>query len=1621
MMTRNVLKILVIAVLALSAQMAAAYDPVNDDTDIFLANPSIAAERPNILVIVDNTANWNTAFTNEKSALVSVINSLTSNYNVGLMMFPETGGGNDSIDGAYVRFAIRQMTSANKSALSTMVNNLDQTADKGNNATISLAMYEAYAYYTGSTARAGYGKVKRDFAGNTANNPLAASLPGNAFSSSGTQTYTGPIADACQKNFIIYISNGPANENASALSTAQTLLQTISGQTPTQIAINPSGSQGNWVDEYAKFFANSDISNGLTGTQNILTYVVEVDPSGSGQGPNMTALMQSTATNGKGKYFGVTSGGSGASIVSALQAIFQEVQAVNSVFASSTLPVSVNVRGTNLNQVYIGVFRPDAQKSPRWLGNLKAYKLGLSSATNTVFLADANGLPAENSATGFITGSAQSFWTASSSFWSFNPQGIGGGSDNPDGDLVEKGGVAQQIRTAFPASQTSRNLYTCTQGSFGNCVAGSQLSSFPFDTTNTDINAATLNLGSLALTSLTGYRTNAVTALTDRKSITSLSNAATPKTLTFLSNGATTVSVSSLTTSSPQAITTLDARVTGTGTVNISTIAKISGTMRVTTATAHGFATGNSVTISGNSVAGNNGTWTVGTIISATVFQANITANNSTGNGGTVSGPGLVNSTTATATVPSTAGFVAGTTSVTISGATPSAFNGTYTVASVPSATTFTYIVASAQGLATAPGSAATNTNTATAVTSTAHGLAVGGSFTIYGASPTNYNGTFTIVSVINIINTNSFTYTVTGTPSANTASGVYLVRGGSTTAFASTSVAHGFLVSQTVQISATSPSVWNGSYVLVTASGNNFSFTTPTVLPTVTTLGTASTSTLATVTATVPSHGFSTGDSVIVEGAAPAGFNGTWTIVVTGTNTFTYSTGSALAAPTTPGTVRPVVAKAYATVAAHGYVTGDQIVIAGATPAAYNGTFTITTVDSNNFTYSPTSTPGGANTSLSVTSSIRSTTATAVAFNHGYTNGQTVTIAGATPSAFNGSFTITVVNTSTFTYTLGSAQGDATGSIVAVSSGSSAAALVNPLINWVRGQDNLADENANGSLTDIRASVHGDVLHSRPAVVNYDRFPTDPTYADSDVFIFYGTNDGVFRAAKGGFANKSGQPVAGSEVWGFIPPEFFPNLNRLRNGAPPISSSNKKPYFADGSIAVYTKDNNGDGKIDTTIDANDKAWLFISMRRGGRLLYALDVSNPLNPKFMWKKDNNSAGYDELGYTFSEPKVISQVNGHTGPVLVFAGGYDPAAEDIDPATITSSTSTTITTASGTVTRSMGRGIYIVDAATGDIIWAAGGRARPASLPSAATYVQVSGMDCSIPSDIAVLKNQSGGTVNRGYVGDTCGNVWRIDFNDASVSNWRATQLASIGSTAAASGRRKFLFAPDVVYNGSFDAVLMGSGDREHPFDTTVINRMYMFKDAGTSTVPVSGNVSTNPPLSPAGTNPTFVESAMFDATSNCIQTASACASGVTPANALGSLNTSSGWYITLASGEKVIGGAVTLAGTTFFNTNLPSASAGGGACGSNLGIAREYQVSFADATSVNDLNPGGGLTVSDRFAVHAGGGYLPTPVPVVVQINGQTVQAVISGVSVQQAPGATLQSRLRKFWYKEME
>src|SRR6185369_2507119 len=111
-------------------------------------------------------------------------------------------------------------------------------------------------------------------------------------------------------------------------------------------------------------------------TYGITTYTIDVSGGTNANGPANSALLDSMATEGGGKYYKIdasTSSDLAADLKKDLGAIFSEIQAVNSVFASVSLPVSVNTQGTYLNQVYVGMFRPDGEGLPQWAGNLKQY------------------------------------------------------------------------------------------------------------------------------------------------------------------------------------------------------------------------------------------------------------------------------------------------------------------------------------------------------------------------------------------------------------------------------------------------------------------------------------------------------------------------------------------------------------------------------------------------------------------------------------------------------------------------------------------------------------------------------------------------------------------------------------------------------------------------------------------------------------------------------------------------------------------------------------------------------------------------------------------------------------------------------------------------------------------------------------------------------------------------------------------------------------------------------------------------------------------------------------------------------------------------------------------------
>lgn len=1603
----------------------AAFDPVGEDIDIFLANPAVTAQRPNVLLMLDNTANWNQAFVNEKSALVTVVTGLTSEFNVGLMFFNRSAGGEAEPHGAFVKFGVRQMLKTNQDALSNLVNNLDPNGDQGNANVISEMINEAYRYWAGLPAYRGFGQTARDYPGNLAN-PYAKDLPGNAFASGTSQNYISPITDGCQKNFQIFISNGPANENTATLADMQEKLALLVGKNPpdtiplANVYPDSNQQQPNWMDEYARYMSKNDCNANIGGVQRVITYVVEIDPKlpgdtgFTGGDDAMTTLMKSVASNGEGRYFSVRSANGGAEIIDALNQIFQEIQAKNTVFASTTLPVSVNVRGTNLNQVYIGVFRPDANKAPRWFGNLKLYNLQVqcpSFTSTTPVLTDANCAPAADSQTGFTKNSALSFWTSPSSFWSFRSpfpsSDVGMASDSPDGDLVEKGGAAERLRIAYATDQSTRKLYTCTGSclcSGNSCTTPVALADSPFAISNAAIEAVAL--GTLvtkpvtSLTSLGNTATAVVTAHGFAPSNTIVIAGASPA----VYNGSFTP------------ITVIDAN-----RFSYTLPSSPSGNAATVLATAHGLNTNDLVDVSGASESGYNVTDKVVTKVDANSFNYTLSAAvTAASSGHTVVGKKLVQTlsgvgTTATAVVPGH-GYPANA-QVTITGATPTEFNVVNASITVTGTDTFTYTTPALPGSST----------TARGTTTSPHNFNVGDVITVNCALPLAYNNGPTGASVTQVIDASTFQYTLGGTV---------------TTDATFTSSPTGCSTATTIEVSKAGASANAAATNPITHTNN---------------------SNTATVT-TSSAHPFQINQTVTIAGATQSIYNGVVTILTKpSATTFTYAklNAEAGATPLNPASATATVGSVTRSIATvthpttgnqttrdtatvttgspHNFNVKDTVTIAGTNTSAYDGSWTITEVPDNT-------------TFKFVNSGIQGAVTPATG---------TITITGAVTRSVSTlrravAATGTVYANRGITVTSITSQNNATGTITAANAAEGDSTARDQLIKWVRGQDNKENENspADSSFTDVRASVHGDVLHSRPAVVNYNRGGDDGSNTgDNDVFAFYGGNDGVLHAVQGGFASNGG-----NEIWGFVAPEFFSKLKRLRDNTPLVGAttgtSSPRDYFFDGPIGVYTLDVNRDGKLLAT--AGDKVYLFVGMRRGGRYLYALDVSDPANPKFMWKRgcpnlDNNTgcdSGFEELGQTWSEPKV-GFLKAYSNPVLFFGAGYDPKVEDFQPCLVTASTATSVTaetggsvtyttagsctysgTTSAAINRSMGRGVFIVDATNGDLLF------RFGKVGSGANK-EISGMDYAIPSDVVLLNRDNDSTrtlpgveniqprlrgyVDRIYAVDTGGNVWRMDVDSANPVNWVVTKFASL-SGSAISDKRKFLFSPDVVLSkdaaGNFDAVLLGTGDREHPFDATVTNRFYMLKDRVTG-LDATGQAT----IVDATFDATTYPNGLFDATNNCLQDTAVCAAGSTARqDAVNSLAGARGWKITLLPGEKNVGTATTLAGTTYFNTNQPTGSASGASCESNLGVARQYAVSFADAT-VPPPPPGvtGGITAAYRSTVVEGGGYLPSPVPLIVEIGGKKYQAVISGTQLQTPGGLTLGARIRTYWYRKLE
>jgi len=438
-------------------------------------------------------------------------------------------------------------------------------------------------------------------------------------------------------------------------------------------------------------------------------------------------------------------------------------------------------------------------------------------------------------------------------------------------------------------------------------------------------------------------------------------------------------------------------------------------------------------------------------------------------------------------------------------------------------------------------------------------------------------------------------------------------------------------------------------------------------------------------------------------------------------------------------------------------------------------------------------------------------------------------------------------------------------------------------LLNYIRGFNDQGNA--------ARAKTLGDFLHSQPQPFNYGS-------REDDQVIIVGSNEGFVHL----FNRKTGM-----EEFAFMPGELLKNIKRLKDNDV-SSADNPHPYGVDNTIALWIQENRQ--------KQIEHIYAYVTLRRGGKGMYALDITERNKPKLLWAIKGGEGDFARLGETWSRP-VKSKINiaGKIKDVLIFGGGYDSTEDNFNGEKDAYRKDI-----------ALGNAIYIVDAKTGAKLWSASRNASNLNLRD---------MTYSIPSAIRVIDVDNDGLADQLFVGDTGGQVWRLFVHQGKKPHALVTAsglagnkpFALLGSNNPKNARR-FYHEPDIAIDkkGSRRQLMLniGSGYRAHPLNTQVNDRFYSLR-AGL----------TNDILLPITENDLHPATRSFD-NFNLVQ-------------AIQSILTKRGWYmpLTIGAGEKVLSTAISANGQVMFSTYVPTTKRVG--CQTMLGTNYTYRVNLKSA------------------------------------------------------------------------
>ncbi|MCC2632808.1 MAG: pilus assembly protein PilY [Ramlibacter sp.] len=403
-------------------------------------------------------------------------------------------------------------------------------------------------------------------------------------------------------------------------------------------------------------------------------------------------------------------------------------------------------------------------------------------------------------------------------------------------------------------------------------------------------------------------------------------------------------------------------------------------------------------------------------------------------------------------------------------------------------------------------------------------------------------------------------------------------------------------------------------------------------------------------------------------------------------------------------------------------------------------------------------------------------------------------------------------------------------------------------LVNYIRGDRTM-------DFYRQRDNLLGDIINASPLFVGKPGFKyTENGYqsfvtanATRTAVVLAAANDGMLHAF---------DRITGNELWAYIPSFVMPNLYKLADRG----YANNHSYFVDGSPQMG----------DIYVGGAWKTIVVGGLNAGGRGYYALDVTDPANPKQMWEFRN-----DNLGLSFGNPIITKRQDGTW--VVVFASGYN----NVSPGD--------------------GNGhLFVLDANTGALITTvdtftsgttpAGDTTTPSGLSKINSWVD------------SELVNQS----KRFYGGDLLGNVWRFDLDGHVAPNNAALLLAQLTSTdGTPQPVTSKVSLAEVSHNGSrYPVVFVATGKY---LGTTDLS------DARVQSIYAMKDPLVNASYGVVRTNSNFV--AQTITTSGTTRTSSN--------NAVDWL-TKAGWRADLPAGERVSVNPQLALETLFVGSNLPS-------------------------------------------------------------------------------------------------